>query len=294
MIYSICHITQYSYETGATSAKLALHLTPQTGYGQNCLSHNVFIDPNPQNVTTRLDFFGNVLTLATIEYPSATLRIEARSRLQVSRQKLKSHIGSPAWADVAKAALLSRGIGPDAPAHFMFQSRLIRLHPEVTAYAAASFLVGQPIVEGVRDLARRIKQDFAYQSGSTTSETTLEQAFYQRRGVCQDFSHIMIAGLRGLGIPASYVSGYLRTLPPLGAPRIVGADASHAWVGVWCGTEIGWFDIDPTNACDVGNDHVVLARGRDFSDVSPIYGVFVGSGTHGLSVSVDVAPEAEQ
>ena len=146
------------------------------------------------------------------------------------------------------------------------------------------------MLDGARELAARIRTDFTYEPKSTAVSTPLEQAFEQRRGVCQDFAHIMIAGLRGLGLPASYVSGYIRTIPPPGKPRLDGADATHAWVSVWCGAELGWIGFDPTNAIDAGNDHIELAIGRDFSDVSPIYGVFLGSGAQELEVDVDVIP----
>ena len=146
------------------------------------------------------------------------------------------------------------------------------------------------VIEGATRLMRRIRTDFSYDTKATVVSTPLEQAFDMRRGVCQDFAHIMIAGLRGLGLPAAYVSGYLRTIPPPGAKRLEGADATHAWVSVWCGPELGWIGLDPTNALVVANDHIVLATGRDYADVSPIDGVIVGSGAQKLQVDVDVVP----
>jgi transglutaminase-like putative cysteine protease len=191
---------------------------------------------------------------------------------------------------IVEAAAQIDSIAGDSPAHFIFASPRIPLRRDIATYAAASFADGRAVLDGARDFAVRIRKDFKYQPNSTAVFTPVEQAFEQRRGVCQDFAHIMISGLRGLGIPASYVSGYIRTIPPPGKPRLAGADATHAWVSVWCGAELGWIGIDPTNAIDAGNDHIVLAIGRDFSDVSPIYGVFLGSGAQELEVGVDVIP----
>jgi len=293
LIYQVRHITEYVYEVGAISAKLALHLTPRSGAGQNCLAHDIIIDPQPQQFSSDADFFGNIVTHAAIERPLVRLRISATSRLDVDRSAPPADLDGPAWDAIVRAAAKTDTAGPDSPVHFMFKSRRIGLDPAITTYAAQSFAPGTPIIGAIRDFARRIRDDFEYVPNATNTDTPMAQAFMQRRGVCQDFSHIMIAGLRGLGLPAAYVSGYIRTLPPPGMPRIVGGDASHAWVSVWCGENQGWLDIDPTNACDAGNDHIVVARGRDFSDVSPIYGVFLGSGAQSLSVSVDVAPEDE-
>jgi transglutaminase-like putative cysteine protease len=230
--------------------------------------------------------------MATIETGLTSLKVEARARVDIVRPVVAPAGVSPDWRQVAQAALDQIGLGADAPAHFIFGSPRIALSTEVTGYAAQSFPAGRTIADGARDFAKRMRADFAYSPQVTDVSTPLDEAFAQRRGVCQDFAHIMIAGLRGLGLPAAYVSGYIRTIPPPGKPRLEGADATHAWVSVWCGAEIGWLGIDPTNAIDAGNDHIVLAVGRDFSDVSPIYGVFVGSGAQELEVGVDVVPVA--
>ena len=161
------------------------------------------------------------------------------------------------------------------------------------AYAALSFAPGQPVLEGAEALMRRIHADFTYDPAATDVSTPLDAVFRSRRGVCQDFAHAMIAGLRAHGIPAFYVSGYLRTISPPGRPRLVGADASHAWVAVWCGPAVGLVDLDPTNAIVVGRDHVTLAIGRDYADVAPVDGVVSASAGHELTVSVDMVPEGE-
>lgn len=293
MIYDIRHVTHYAYEFPVASATLALRVTPPSGSGQRCLDHALSIEPHPNSLRSDTDFFGNAVTIATIEAGSRSLKIEARARVGVSRPVVAPAGTSPDWKEIAARALDQPSLGADAPAHFLFASPRIALATPVTAYAARSFPSRRSIADGARDLAGRIRADFAYSPLVTDVSTPLDEAFAQRRGVCQDFAHIMIAGLRGMGLPARYVSGYIRTLPSPGQPRLEGADATHAWVSVWCGAAIGWLGIDPTNAIDAGNDHIVLAVGRDFSDVSPVYGVFVGSGAQELQVGVDVVPVTE-
>jgi transglutaminase-like putative cysteine protease len=290
VIYDIRHVTSYSYEFPVSSATLSLRVTPRSAAGQRCLKHALVIEPHPKALRVETDFFGNSVTMATIETGLMALKIESRARVDVSRPVLAPTGASPDWNEIAATALDQTSLAADAPAHFLFASPRIALSSAVTAYAAESFSPQRPIADGVRNLAKRIRADFAYSPQVTDVSTPLDEAFAQRRGVCQDFAHIMIAGLRGLGLPAAYVSGYIRTIPPPGKPRLEGADATHAWVSVWCGAEIGWLGVDPTNAIDAGNDHIMLAIGRDFSDVSPIYGVFVGSGAQELEVGVDVVP----
>jgi len=189
---------------------------------------------------------------------------------------------------VRDAAFESNSLGAMSPVNYVFASSLVPVLAPVTAYAALSFAPGGGIVAGAADLMRRIRNDFKYDPKATVISTPLREVFEKRHGVCQDFAHVMIAGLRGLGLPAAYVSGYLRTIPPPGQPRLQGADATHAWVSVWCGGAIGWIGFDPTNDLIVANDHIVLAMGRDFSDVSPVDGIIVGSRKQKLNVAVDV------
>lgn len=290
MIYDIRHVTKYSYEARVSSAKLALRLTPCDGVGQRCLRHTLTIRPQPRQLVRERDFFGNDVTIALIDTSLIDLEVEATVRVEVSRPVALLAGASPDWRVVAENAIEDDTLDASSPVHHLFPSPRVALVRDVAAYAALSFPAGMPVVDGARDLARRIRKEFAYKPNSTEVSTPLDEAFKQRRGVCQDFAHIMISGLRGLGIPAAYVSGYIRTIPAPGTKRLEGADASHAWVSVWCGHDVGWFGIDPTNAIDVGNDHIILATGRDFSDVSPIYGVFLGSGAQELDVGVDVIP----
>ncbi|MDR3469605.1 MAG: transglutaminase family protein [Xanthobacteraceae bacterium] len=290
MIYDVRHATRYLYEAQVASAKLALRLTPADRFGQHLISHSLIIRPTPRRFIRQRDFFGNDETIVLLDTALVDLEITALARVEVARPAGLLANASPDWQVVAAKAIVEPSLDASSPVHFLFPSPRVELVDDVTRYAGESFAAGRPVIDGARDLAARIRRDFAYRPNSTEVFTPLEQAFAQRRGVCQDFAHIMIAGLRGLGLPAAYVSGYIRTIAAPGAVRLEGADASHAWVSVWCGREIGWFGIDPTNAIDVGNDHIVLAVGRDFGDVSPIYGVFLGSGAQELEVGVDVIP----
>jgi transglutaminase-like putative cysteine protease len=290
VIYNISHVTRYSYETRVASSTLTLRVTPRDDGGQHCLDHSVLISPEPRSVIVERDFFGNTVSIALIETSLIDLSIEARARVEVARPAGPAAGSGPDLKSLADQVAGVDSVAPDSPAHFIFPSPRIPLRADIADYAATSFASSRAVLDGARELAARIRKDFTYQPNSTAVFTPLEQAFAQRRGVCQDFAHIMISGLRALGIPASYVSGYIRTIPPPGKPRLAGADATHAWVSVWCGSERGWVGIDPTNAIDAGNDHITLAIGRDFSDVSPIYGVFLGSGAQELEVGVDVIP----
>ena len=291
MIYKIRHLTAYSYDLPVASAKLVLRVTPREEAGQHCIEHALNILPQPLSVSTQHDFYGNAVNVVIIDTPHTELSIEAKSTVELTRDAALT-ISGPQWEAVANEALVLRDLSGLAPAHFLFASQRVALSLDVTRYARDSFQPGRGIVEACRDLIRRIKKEFAYEPEATEISTPLAQAFSERHGVCQDFAHIMIAGLRGLGLPAAYVSGYIRTIPPPGEKRLEGADATHAWVSVWCGAAIGWVGFDPTNAIQAGNDHIALAVGRDFSDVSPVYGVFVGSGANELEVEVDVIPVA--
>ncbi|MDB5543143.1 MAG: transglutaminase domain protein [Hyphomicrobiales bacterium] len=290
MIYDIRHVTTYRYDAPVSSARCTLRLLPADDEGQRVFDSGLEVSPEPSTITQRTDFFGTRIANVTIEKTHRELRITALSRVEVERRETPAPALTPPWEDVRQAAFSSAQLGPLAPAHFLFPSRLVPLHIPATKYAAESFKTGRTIVEAATELMRRIRDDFKYDPKATAVSTPLSEAFEARGGVCQDFAHIMIAGLRGLGLPSAYVSGYIRTLPPPGKPRLVGADASHAWVSLWCGDIFGWLDFDPTNAVLAGNDHIVIARGRDYADVSPIDGVILASGNQELSVSVDVAP----
>jgi transglutaminase-like putative cysteine protease len=289
VIYDITHLTAYSYEALVTSASLALRLTPRSTLTQRCLTHVVKITPEPDHATSHRDFYGNVVDLATIDTPHTELIIKSTARVEVSPRPPLEGPDVP-WERIAEQALTGNDLSAAAPSNFLFASPRISLSRDVTGYARESFPAGRGIIDGCSELMTRIRNEFAYKPQTTQVSTPVTEAFRQRTGVCQDFAQIMIAGLRGLGLPAAYVSGYLRTIPPPGKPRLQGADATHAWVSVWTGAENGWIGFDPTNAMLAGTDHITLAIGRDFSDISPVYGMFVGSGEDELKVEVDVIP----
>jgi transglutaminase-like putative cysteine protease len=288
VIYDIRHVTTYSYESAVSFARCSLRLEPRSGDGQQLVSHAVEIRPRPTERTIRRDFFGTHTESVLIETAHRNLRIDSRSRVTVSRQAPGRTAPSPSWESVRDVAFEASSLGPSSPVGYVFASSLVPVQQPVTAYAATSFPQSQGILAGAVDLMHRIRGDFKYDPKATVISTPLKEVFEKRHGVCQDFAHVMIAGLRGLGLPAAYVSGYLRTIPPAGQPRLQGADATHAWVSVWCGSVIGWIGFDPTNDLVVGNDHIILAVGRDFSDVSPVDGIIVGSRKQKLAVAVDV------
>jgi transglutaminase-like putative cysteine protease len=288
VIYDIRHLTTYAYESPVSFARCSLRLEPRSGDGQQLISHSVEIRPKPAERASRRDFFGTHTEGVLIETAHRSLRIDSRARVSVSRQPIDRAAPAPTWEEVRDAAFESNSLGAMSPVNYVFASSLVPVLTPVTAYAAASFAAGGGIIAGAADLMRRIRNDFRYDPKATVISTPLREVFEKRHGVCQDFAHVMIAGLRGLGLPAAYVSGYLRTIPPPGQPRLQGADATHAWVSVWCGGAIGWIGFDPTNDLIVANDHIVLAMGRDFSDVSPVDGIIVGSRKQKLNVAVDV------
>ena len=288
MIYDIRHVTSYSYESPVSYSRCSLRLEPRSGDGQQLISHTVDVRPKPADRTVRHDFFGTHTEVIVIETAHRNLRIDSRSRVSVSRHAPSRIAPSPSWESVRDEAFEATSLGPESPIGYVFVSPLVPVLGPVTAYASTSFAPRQGILAGAVDLMHRIRTEFKYDPKATVISTPLDEVFEKRHGVCQDFAHVMIAGLRGLGLPAAYVSGYLRTIPPPGKARLQGADATHAWVSLWCGEELGWIGFDPTNDILVENDHIVLAVGRDFSDVSPVDGIIVGSRKQKLAVAVDV------
>ena len=288
MIYDIRHVTTYAYESAVSYARCSLRLEPRTGDGQQLISHTVDIRPRPSQRTARRDFFGTLTESVVIETAHRHLRIDSKSRVSVSRKAPGRTAPSPSWESVRDIAFEATSLGPSSPVGYVFASSLVPVLSPVTAYAAASFSAGAGILVGAVELMHRIRSEFRYDAKATVISTPLNEVFEKRHGVCQDFAHVMIAGLRGLGLPAAYVSGYLRTIPPPGKPRLQGADATHAWVSLWCGPDLGWIGFDPTNDLLVENDYIILGVGRDFSDVSPIDGIILGSPKQKLNVAVDV------
>ncbi len=288
MNYAITHLTRYIYGSTVELTTGALRLKPVSRDSQVLDWFILKTDPPCLPPVERIDPYGNVVLSLRIEKPHRELTVEAGSRVGVDRAPVLEL--SPPWEAVAAEALVVPSIGFDSPAIGLYPSRTVSLFSEATDYARISFLSGRPVYEAAIDLARRIRADFVYDPEATEVSTPAHVAFQHRHGVCQDFAHIMIACLRGLGLPSLYVSGYIRTVPPPGKERLSGADASHAWVSLWCGRSMGWVDFDPTNALAVHNDHVEVARGRDYTDASPIVSVVLSSGSHELEVEVDVVP----
>ncbi len=288
MIYRIVHKTTYRYKTLVSLGSHAVHLTPRSLPKHRTLSHRLVVSPTPATISERIDCFGNRERFFSIQAPHTELIIEARSKVKVGpRRPWPSQ--SPAWEDVAAA--LPRDFSTEGlqAYEFVFESPRIRPGKEFAAYASESFTPRRPITEALLDLTARIHDDFRFDSKATTVRTTPEEVFRKRRGVCQDFAQFQIACLRSLQLPARYVSGYLRTFPPPGQARLVGADASHAWVSVYCPGD-GWLDVDATNNVVPSDGHITLAWGRDYSDVSPVRGMILGGREHTLEVGVDMEP----
>jgi transglutaminase-like putative cysteine protease len=288
MIYDVRQVTTYTYASKVSYAHHVLRLTPIDRPHQRVHAAALDIVPLPVERREGYDFFGNRLTWISLDQPHDMLVVKVAARVAV--EDGEQAVGGAPWEEIREAAFAATDLGPRSPAHFLFASRQVSLDPEIRDYVATSFPTGRPMLDGAIELMRRIKDDFVYDADATTVSTTPPMSFALRRGVCQDFAHIMISGLRGLGLPAAYVSGYLRTLPPAGAPRLEGVDAMHAWVTVWAGPHGGWHGLDPTNAIVAGEDHVVLAVGRDYADASPVDGVVFFSGRQRLSTAVTVTP----
>jgi len=283
MRYHVLHETSYTYEDPVPLSQQLLHLTPRALPWQARERHVLAIEPVPAETGEREDYFGNPVTQILLAAPHQSLAVRSESTVTVEARPAPS-AGEP-WEKVRDAAR-----GDIEPAQVLFESPHVEIFRDLSSYASPSFARGRPVFAGARELTRRIHADFRFDPRATSVSTPLREVMARRHGVCQDFAHLMIGCLRALGIPARYVSGYILTDPPPGKPRLVGADASHAWVAVWCG-EAGWAELDPTNDCLVEDEHITLAWGRDFSDVTPMRGVILGGGDQELSVRVTVTPQ---
>jgi transglutaminase-like putative cysteine protease len=292
MIYDVRQTTSYAYGSFVPFAAHVLRLMPLPQAGLDVLARDMQIDPSPSEFSATRDFFGNATTHITLKAPHNRLTVESRFTVALSPEALLDPVDTPAWEAVRAAAHATTSLAARSPAHQIFASPRVPLDAAFQAYAGPLFTAGRPVLAAAVDLMLQIRADFVYDPTATDASTPARVAFATRRGVCQDFAHVMIGCLRSLGLPAAYISGYLRTHPLPGMPRLEGADAMHAWVAVWCGVEAGWQELDPTNAVRVATDHVPLAFGRDYSDVSPIDGVIFDSAPHSLAVAVDVRERA--
>ena len=290
MLYTVRHKTRFRYSFPVSFARCNLRLKPVEWAGQTLEEYELDLSPAARVTGTRpIGYLGNV-TRMVMERPTRELSIESRFRIRVDRPLPVPQPDDPAIGEIAAMARATNDMGVESPANYIYPSPSIPLSAEITAWCSEHLDARRGIVEAGLSLATRIHDRFTYDGSATTVDTTPAEAFEKRHGVCQDFAQIMIAGLRGVGLPAAYVSGYLRTVPPPGQPRLVGADATHAWVVIWCGPRRGWIGFDPTNACLVGSDHIITAMGRDYADVAPIDGVFTGQDGQKIEVSVDVEP----
>jgi transglutaminase-like putative cysteine protease len=280
--YEVVHTTAYDYSQPVAVSQHQARLCPRDLPHQQRLQHDLHIEPAPAAMTTHTDYFGNTVTYFATQGAHKRLTVRARSVVTIRARSLPAPLATPPWETVADRASL-----PLEALEFLFDGSLGPAGAELTAYARASFPPGRPLLDAVVELTQRIHTEFTFDRKATTIGTPLADVFRSRRGVCQDFARLEIAFLRSLGLPARYLSGYLETVPPPGRTRLVGADASHAWLAVYC-AEAGWIDVDPTNNVLPSRSHVTLAWGRDYNDVSPIHGVILGGGTHTLKVNVDV------
>jgi transglutaminase-like putative cysteine protease len=292
MIYELTHATTFEYVHSVALSHHTLRLHPRDLPRQKCLRNRLQIQPSAGVVQSHLDYFGNEVTFVTVEGSHRHLVITSRSRVEVHPAETPEATETTSWEIVRDLCRTGEANEFFEAFEYTFPSSRVKFQPEFAGYALPSFPAERPVLDAVLDLTARIHGDFKFDAKATTVSTPLEEVFKSRRGVCQDFAHFEIACLRAMGIPARYISGYLETDPPPGKPRLAGGDASHAWVSFFCpGT--GWIDVDPTNNLLPSTRHITVAWGRDYSDVSPIRGVILGSGEHTLKVAVDVIPSNE-
>jgi transglutaminase-like putative cysteine protease len=269
------------------------YLTPRTLPHQSVRWHELVIEPAPAGHVQRIDYFGNGVDQFTILTPYDDMRVIARSVVEVSGtdRSIAGDSDVP-WEVVHDELFYERGAPYEDAAEFSYPSPYAGTAPELAEFARQSFTPQRPLISAAVDLMHRIHEEFTFDPGSTSIATPVMRVLADRRGVCQDFAHLQIGCLRSLGLAARYVSGYLLTDPPAGQPRLVGADASHAWLSVWC-PRMGWVDLDPTNDVRPSLRHVTLAWGRDYGDVSPLRGVVLGGRDHTLRVGVSVTPATQ-
>ena len=288
MRYRVRHTTTYAYSNAVSVCHNQLHLCPRQCLHQTCTFHELLVFPEAALVSRSMDYYGNPVTFFTLQEPHQALTMTANSVVEVAAVEPPEVAVSPAWEDVRDAVRGDRSPGGLEAYQFVFDSPYVVAGEELLAYAAPSFAPRRPLLEAVWDLTERIHAEFTYDPDATAVNTPLGEVMRHRRGVCQDFAHLQIGCLRSLGLPVRYVSGYLVTQPS-GPEALVGADASHAWLSVYC-PGLGWADVDPTNNLWPSDRHVTVAIGRDYGDVSPIKGVFLGGGDHTMEVVVDVTP----
>jgi len=287
------HVTQYEYPTPLVKSRHVAFLCPRETPRQRLLAHHLAVAPEPTYRARRGDYFGNVADFIAVIAPQDRFEVVATSEVAIAPRPPLPGAGATApWEKLRDALAYRSGARYGEEAEYVFASPHVPLSPSLAAYGRRAIRPGRALLAGLTDLMHAIRADFRYVQDSTDLTTPVTRLLEERKGVCQDFAHLMIACLRSLGLPARYVSGYLLTAPPPGQPRLVGADASHAWVQAWV-PEAGWIDFDPTNGVLPDGQHVTLAWGRDYGDVSPLRGVIVGGTGHALRVAVTVTPLQE-
>jgi transglutaminase-like putative cysteine protease len=289
MLYKSIHTTIYDYVEPVSLCHNVFHMTARNGCWQTRRSSDLRISPPPSVMTERIDYFGNTATFATIEEPHRQLSVTAINVTELAPTPPPEPSQTPTWELVKEQLRADRSPDVLAASQFVFDSPYVSSGAPFAAYAAPSFAPKRPVLEAVLDLTARIHGEFRYDPTATTIATPIKEVLESRHGVCQDFAHLQIGCMRSLGLAARYVSGYLRTNPPSDRSPLTGAEASHAWVSFFC-PGFGWIDLDPTNNQLPFDQHIILAWGRDYDDVSPIKGVILGGGTHTVKVTVDIAP----
>jgi transglutaminase-like putative cysteine protease len=286
----VVHKTTYHYAEAVPSSHNEAHLAPRDGRAQVCLAHAVRISPKPNTTRERRDYFDNRTLYFGIHESHRSMEVVAESDILVRDREHSLLLDKTSWETTRDAVAYDRQPDSLAAYEFVFASRYVSAElAELAEFARPSFEPGRPLLEAVAELTERIHSGLTYDTEATVASTPLTDVIRTRRGVCQDFAHFQIGCLRAMGLPARYVSGYLSTTPPPGRPRLVGCDASHAWISTFL-PNVGWVDFDPVNNMVPGERHVTVAYGRDYGDVTPVRGVIVGGGRHAVRVSVDVAP----
>lgn len=289
MRYRIRHTTTCDYTADIQHAQHVLHLNPRPLPWQTMHLNQIKIEPQPETLVEHVDYFGNPVTYIALETPHRKLAVRVDFEVDVAPNKPFDLSASLPWEVVRDEVKAGTTPGAQQASLFVFASVMVPPLPALADYAAPSFTPGRPIGEAAFDLICRIHKDFVFDPVATNIATPLGEVLANRRGVCQDFAHLAIGCLRAMHLSARYVSGYLRTVPPPGQERLVGADATHAWISVWCGNDF-WLDLDPTNGMRGSTDMITLGWGRDYDDVSPMRGVLIGGGSQELKVEVDVEP----
>lgn len=289
MIYQVTHRTTFTYTQPVAISHHVLRLALRTHPRQHNLRSSLTIDPTPSVRSDGKDYFGNPLTHLTIQTPHSALIVETQTIVDVNKPEPIHLDQSLPWDQVTEQLQGATDSEILDAQQFLYDSPYVTIDDDTYEFVRECFPTGRPILAGVMDLTSRIYREFTYEGGVTDVSTPVKDVLKARKGVCQDFAHVEIAALRSLGLPARYISGYLLTHPPEGQEKLVGADASHAWLSAWC-PGLGWIDFDPTNNCIPDDEHIILAWGRDYGDVSPINGFMVGGGHHTPTVSVDVSP----